>query len=122
MSESASAMLSIADANEFRFARFYIVCEAVMLGTLKSPRIVCRHALFRIYASAKRANESSAPFATRLQILTARLITSENYPSFVTTNSIRSSALIETSSTSAISLISRCTSLLSSSVSFFDNR
>ena len=41
MSESASAMLSIADANEFRFARFYIVCEAVMLGTLKSPLIVC---------------------------------------------------------------------------------
>jgi hypothetical protein len=34
-------MLSIADANEFRFARFYIVCEAVMLGTLKSPLIVC---------------------------------------------------------------------------------
>ncbi len=35
MSESASAMLSIADANEFRFARFYIVCEAVMLGDTK---------------------------------------------------------------------------------------
>ena len=35
MSESASALFSIADANEFRFARFYIVCEAVMLGTLK---------------------------------------------------------------------------------------
>ena len=41
MSESASAMLSIADANEFRFARFYIVCEAVPLGTLESPLIVC---------------------------------------------------------------------------------
>ena len=41
MFESASAMFSIADANEFRFARFYIVCEAVMLGTLKSPPIVC---------------------------------------------------------------------------------
>ena len=41
MSESASAMLSIADANEFRFARFYIVCEAVALGALKSPLIVC---------------------------------------------------------------------------------
>ena len=41
MSELASAMFSIADANEFRFARFYIVCEAVMLGTLKSPLIVC---------------------------------------------------------------------------------
>ena len=35
MSELASAMFSIADANEFRFARFYIVCEGVMLGTLK---------------------------------------------------------------------------------------
>ena len=41
MSELASALFSIADANEFRFARFYIVCEAVMLGTLKSPLIVC---------------------------------------------------------------------------------
>ena len=29
MSELASALFSIADANEFRFARFYIVCEAV---------------------------------------------------------------------------------------------
>ena len=42
MSELASAMFSIADANEFRFARFYIVCEGVMLGTLKSPIIICR--------------------------------------------------------------------------------
>ena len=41
MFELASALFSIADANEFRFARFYIVCEAVMLGTLKSPLIVC---------------------------------------------------------------------------------
>ena len=41
MSELASAMFSIADANEFRFARFYIVCEAVALGALKSPLIVC---------------------------------------------------------------------------------
>ena len=30
MFESASAIFSIADAGEFRFARFYIVCEAVM--------------------------------------------------------------------------------------------
>ena len=41
MFELASAMFSIADANEFRFARFYIVCEAVPLGTLESPLIVC---------------------------------------------------------------------------------
>ena len=41
MSELASALFSIADANEFRFARFYIVCEAVALGALKSPLIVC---------------------------------------------------------------------------------
>ena len=32
MSKSASALFSIADAGEFRFARFYIVCEAVPLG------------------------------------------------------------------------------------------
>ena len=41
MSESASALFSIADADEFRFARFYIVCEAVPLGTLGNPLIVC---------------------------------------------------------------------------------
>ena len=40
MSESASALFSIADANEFRFARFYIVCEEVPLGTPESPPIV----------------------------------------------------------------------------------
>ena len=41
MSELASALFSIADANEFRFARFYIVCEEVPLGTPESPPIVC---------------------------------------------------------------------------------
>ena len=41
MSELASALFSIADANEFRFARFYIVCEEVPLGTPGSPLIVC---------------------------------------------------------------------------------
>ena len=40
MFELASAVFSIADANEFRFARFYIVCEAVPLGTPESPLIV----------------------------------------------------------------------------------
>ena len=41
MFELASALFSIADANEFRFARFYIVCEEVALAPLKSPFIVC---------------------------------------------------------------------------------
>ncbi|MDU6922529.1 MAG: hypothetical protein E6386_15090, partial [Roseburia hominis] len=41
MFELASALFSIADANEFRFARFYIVCEEVALAPLKSPLIVC---------------------------------------------------------------------------------
>ena len=41
MFELASALFSIADANEFRFARFYIVYEAVPLGTLGSSLIVC---------------------------------------------------------------------------------
>ena len=40
MFESASALFSIADAGEFRFARFYIVCEEVPLGTPESPPIV----------------------------------------------------------------------------------
>ena len=40
MFELASALFSIADANEFRFARFYIVQE-VALAPLKSPFIVC---------------------------------------------------------------------------------
>ena len=41
MFELPSAIFSIADSNEFRFARFYIVCEAVLLGTLGNPLIVC---------------------------------------------------------------------------------
>ena len=41
MFELTSALFSIADANEFRFARFYIVCEEVALAPLKSPLIVC---------------------------------------------------------------------------------
>ena len=41
MFELPSALFLIADGNEFRFARFYIVCEAVPLGTLESPLIVC---------------------------------------------------------------------------------
>ena len=40
MSELASALFSIADANEFRFARYYIVCEEGPLGTPESPPIV----------------------------------------------------------------------------------
>ena len=41
MFELASALFSIADANEFRFARFYIVCEVVPLGAPESSLIVC---------------------------------------------------------------------------------
>ena len=40
MSELPSAIFLIADGNEFRFARFYIVYEGVQLGRLKSPPIV----------------------------------------------------------------------------------
>ena len=41
MFELASAIFSIADANEFRFARFYIVCEAAALAPLGRSLIVC---------------------------------------------------------------------------------
>ena len=41
MFELPSAIFSIADGNEFRFARFYIVCEAIRLEALESPLIVC---------------------------------------------------------------------------------
>ena len=41
MSELPSAIFSLADGSEFRFARFYIVCEEVPLGTPESPPIVC---------------------------------------------------------------------------------
>ena len=40
MFELPSAMFLIADGNEFRFARFYIVCDEVPLGTPESPPIV----------------------------------------------------------------------------------
>ena len=44
MFEPSSAMTLIAEDGEFRFARFarfYIVCEVVPLGTPGSPLIVC---------------------------------------------------------------------------------
>ena len=41
MFELPSAIFLIADGDEFRFARFYIVCEEVPLGTPESPLIVC---------------------------------------------------------------------------------
>ena len=41
MSELSPALISIAGGNEFLFARFYIVCEVVPLGTPGSPLIVC---------------------------------------------------------------------------------
>ena len=41
MFELPSALFLIADGSEFRFARFYIVCEAVPLGAPESPLIVC---------------------------------------------------------------------------------
>ena len=41
MFELPSAIFLIADGNEFRFARFYIVCEAVPLEALGNPLIVC---------------------------------------------------------------------------------
>ena len=61
MFELASAIFSIADANEFRFARFYIVCEAVPLGTLESPLIVCGLSdTFRGLSKRGRDTESDA--------------------------------------------------------------
>ena len=61
MSESASALFSIADAGEFRFARFYIVCEEVPLGTLGNPLIVCGLSdTFRGLSKRGRDTESDA--------------------------------------------------------------
>ena len=61
MSESASALFSIADAGEFRFARFYIVCEAVPLGAPESPLIVCGLSdTFRGLSKRGRDTESDA--------------------------------------------------------------
>ena len=40
MFELASALFSIADANEFRFARFYIVCEEVALDLLRDVNTI----------------------------------------------------------------------------------
>ena len=61
MSESASALFSIADAGEFRFARFYIVCEEVPLGTPESPLIVCGLSdTFRGLSKRRRDTESDA--------------------------------------------------------------
>ena len=61
MFEPSSAMTSIADDGEFRFARFYIVCEAVLLGTLGNPLIVCGLSdTFRGLSKRGRNTESDA--------------------------------------------------------------
>ena len=61
MFETSSALFSIADADEFRFARFYIVCEAVPLGTLGNPLIVCGLSdTFRGLSKRGRDTESDA--------------------------------------------------------------
>ena len=61
MSELPSAMFLIADGNEFRFARFYIVCEEVPLGTPESPLIVCGLSdTFRGLSERGRDTESDA--------------------------------------------------------------
>ena len=56
MSELLSALFLIADDGEFRFARFYIVCEEVPLGTPESPPMspVCRTCTRRIVQTWKR--------------------------------------------------------------------
>ena len=40
MFELPSALFLIADGNEFRFARFYIVCEAVPLDLLRDVNTI----------------------------------------------------------------------------------
>ena len=61
MFETSSALFSIADDGEFRFARFYIVCEAVPLGTLGNPLIVCGLSdTFRGLSKRGRDTESDA--------------------------------------------------------------
>ena len=61
MFETSSALFSIADDGEFRFARFYIVCEAVPLGTLGNPLIVCGLSdTFRGVSKRGRDTESDA--------------------------------------------------------------
>ena len=61
MFEPSSVMTSIAEGGEFRFARFYIVCEAVPLGTLGNPLIVCGLSdTFRGLSKRGRDTESDA--------------------------------------------------------------
>ena len=61
MFELPSAMFLIADGSEFRFARFYIVCEEVPLGTPESPLIVCGLSdTFRGLSKRRRDTESDA--------------------------------------------------------------
>ena len=61
MSELPSAIFLIADGDEFRFARFYIVCEAVPLEALGNPLIVCGLSdTFRGLSKRGRDTESDA--------------------------------------------------------------
>ena len=60
MFELPSALFLIADGNEFRFARFYIVCEAVPLEALGNPLIVCGLSDIRGLSKRGKDTESDA--------------------------------------------------------------
>ena len=60
MSESASALFSIADAGEFRFARFYIVCEEVPLGDTRKSAHCLRCAGHAPVGLSKRGRDTES--------------------------------------------------------------
>ena len=66
MSESSSALFSIADDGEFRFARFYIVCEAVMhRNTKKSAH--CLRLVGHTPGESKRGRDTESGAVIRLE-------------------------------------------------------
>ena len=69
MFELASALFSIADANEFRFARFYIVYEEARLVLLGSPLIVCELPDIPRGLSKRGKTQHSMPDAARKNYL-----------------------------------------------------
>ena len=73
MFEPASAIFSIADAGEFRFARFYIVYEEVPLGTPESPLIVC--------GLSKRGRDTE--FDANIQLEEILTFFSNEYPIYI---------------------------------------
>ena len=97
MSEQVSAVSSIADACEFRFARFYIVCEAMTLGdTRKSAHCLqpVGHILWIVKNVAKTQNKCQTRRGRNARIFASRMLHTGLHPELISSPCIYSAVIL----------------------------